>query len=582
MKQGKQKGFTLVELIVVITILAILWTIAFISLQWYSRDARDSVRISDTNIMKKSLELYQLWAWKYPTPDNGLVVDYDWDTLRTQWIFWEWVVRNLSRSLSEAPLDPLTNQNYIYSLANNNTEYQILALYEWSDLANNTLINTANAAETKVYPKVSWNYNWVFLKTANYIVPTPSIINAEVDWADITLNATNIKSQVVTGQSNVPKVWNVETNSWAITNLNLSVYSGTVTSETDDATKELIMQTIQNAYSGSEIANEWTISYILDATTTDELVAVLDTVVLNTTSSTTNNGWGSTPTYSCTWTIPSSNVDTSNTSWLTADTAWQNTQSWDNCYYTCSSGFSWANCDVVTYWDWRDLDPNCDKPDVVIWTQTWAWCNSTLWTWFEFGQTNADIWTSNYSWTVWNCYNYSLSPATCTPWDVTMASDTKANTWFSGTNDNWDSEVDNIWGKYYTWANSNSACPTWYHVPSDAEWEYAEEYLFEQDWWAANCRNTTNWQLCDWTGWKSHSTSNATNNLAVKLGIPLSGIRTDRGPAFNGRGNDTHLWSSAEYDALYARGRYLNYDSEGVYRSFWFKTYGFSVRCLKD
>lgn len=34
------KAFTLVELIVVITILAILWTIAFISLQWYTRDAR--------------------------------------------------------------------------------------------------------------------------------------------------------------------------------------------------------------------------------------------------------------------------------------------------------------------------------------------------------------------------------------------------------------------------------------------------------------------------------------------------------------------------------------------------------------
>lgn len=49
------KGFTLVELIVVITILAILWTIAFISLQWYSSDARDSTRISDTASMNKVL-----------------------------------------------------------------------------------------------------------------------------------------------------------------------------------------------------------------------------------------------------------------------------------------------------------------------------------------------------------------------------------------------------------------------------------------------------------------------------------------------------------------------------------------------
>ena len=43
----KKAWFTLVELIVVITILAIIWTIAFISLQWYSSDARNTKRESD-------------------------------------------------------------------------------------------------------------------------------------------------------------------------------------------------------------------------------------------------------------------------------------------------------------------------------------------------------------------------------------------------------------------------------------------------------------------------------------------------------------------------------------------------------
>jgi len=44
-----KKAFTLVELIVVITILAILGTIAFISLQGYSTDARNSKRTQDLN-----------------------------------------------------------------------------------------------------------------------------------------------------------------------------------------------------------------------------------------------------------------------------------------------------------------------------------------------------------------------------------------------------------------------------------------------------------------------------------------------------------------------------------------------------
>ncbi|MDD2907372.1 MAG: type II secretion system protein [Candidatus Gracilibacteria bacterium] len=52
--QKNNKAFTLVELIVVITILAILGTIAFINLQGYSVSARDGKRVSDiNNIMKK-------------------------------------------------------------------------------------------------------------------------------------------------------------------------------------------------------------------------------------------------------------------------------------------------------------------------------------------------------------------------------------------------------------------------------------------------------------------------------------------------------------------------------------------------
>jgi prepilin-type N-terminal cleavage/methylation domain-containing protein len=59
MKLQKQ-AFTLVELIVVITILAILGTIAFISMQSYSKTARDSVRVADIKNIETSLELFSL------------------------------------------------------------------------------------------------------------------------------------------------------------------------------------------------------------------------------------------------------------------------------------------------------------------------------------------------------------------------------------------------------------------------------------------------------------------------------------------------------------------------------------------
>ncbi|MDD3144658.1 MAG: prepilin-type N-terminal cleavage/methylation domain-containing protein [Candidatus Gracilibacteria bacterium] len=57
MKNQKVKAFTLVELIVVITILAILGTIAFINLQGYSTGARDSKRLSDINNIQKKISI---------------------------------------------------------------------------------------------------------------------------------------------------------------------------------------------------------------------------------------------------------------------------------------------------------------------------------------------------------------------------------------------------------------------------------------------------------------------------------------------------------------------------------------------
>ena len=78
-----------------------------------------------------------------------------------------------------------------------------------------------------------------------------------------------------------------------------------------------------------------------------------------------------------------------------------------------------------------------------------------------------------------------------------MASTTKANTWFTTTNVNGDAEVDNIWGKFYTWnslstecknptggnfsntiaSTSNCPCPIGWHIPTEPEWATLEQTL---------------------------------------------------------------------------------------------------------
>lgn len=55
--RNTKSAFTLVELIVVITILAILGTIAFISLQGYSAEARNSKRVQDLSSISSALNI---------------------------------------------------------------------------------------------------------------------------------------------------------------------------------------------------------------------------------------------------------------------------------------------------------------------------------------------------------------------------------------------------------------------------------------------------------------------------------------------------------------------------------------------
>ena len=76
LKPRKHHGFTLVELIVVITILVILGTIAFLSLQGYIGSAHDSSRITDIDNISKALDISMIKIGTYPAPDNSFVVTY--------------------------------------------------------------------------------------------------------------------------------------------------------------------------------------------------------------------------------------------------------------------------------------------------------------------------------------------------------------------------------------------------------------------------------------------------------------------------------------------------------------------------
>ena len=108
------RGFTLVELLVVIGIIAVLSTILLLQFGTARAKARDVKRIGDVNQIRTAVEQYFDDSGSYPA--EGLAT-----AAITKYF-----------SSSKVPLDPLTGKNYFYAWypATNPTKYQIRAELE--------------------------------------------------------------------------------------------------------------------------------------------------------------------------------------------------------------------------------------------------------------------------------------------------------------------------------------------------------------------------------------------------------------------------------------------------------------------
>lgn len=68
MRASKQKGFTIVELLIVIVVIAILAAITIVAYNGIQGRARDSQRVSDLKTIVKALEIYKANNGSYPNP----------------------------------------------------------------------------------------------------------------------------------------------------------------------------------------------------------------------------------------------------------------------------------------------------------------------------------------------------------------------------------------------------------------------------------------------------------------------------------------------------------------------------------
>lgn len=174
-KIQNHSGFTLVELIVVITILAILWTIGFISVQWYLASARDSSRISDLTNISKGLGNYFIQNKTLPFPDGSSITIYaSGISIGSQWYAGS---NTLGAIKMNDAKDPLDKKYYTYLTNSDNTKYQILALFEDSNTSAVSgvfwVVDTAHAGYETRFPGTKGSPLGIFLSNTGMTINQP-------------------------------------------------------------------------------------------------------------------------------------------------------------------------------------------------------------------------------------------------------------------------------------------------------------------------------------------------------------------------------------------------------------------------
>jgi uncharacterized protein (TIGR02145 family) len=136
------------------------------------------------------------------------------------------------------------------------------------------------------------------------------------------------------------------------------------------------------------------------------------------------------------------------------------------------------------------------------------------------------------------------------------------------------------YGRLYNWYtvdDSRGLCMEGWHVPSDEEYTVLKDYLGGTSVAGGKMKEAG---LEHWNYYSDEITEEATNESGF-TGLP-AGYRASYSGAYYDVGNLGSFWSSSEYNSNYAWYRLLTYSYSNVYRYYYHRLYGFSIRCLGD
>lgn len=132
----KKWGFTLVELVVVITILGILSAVGFSFYGWYQASARDAIRGADVASLEASLSEAKRLRGSYPTPINPLEFSWSGQIMALQGSIDE------DTGMSNIPSDPLLHRSYTYSTSQKRHQYMLTTTLESTYVQESAYVRT--------------------------------------------------------------------------------------------------------------------------------------------------------------------------------------------------------------------------------------------------------------------------------------------------------------------------------------------------------------------------------------------------------------------------------------------------------
>jgi|GEM_PF-2184697 len=141
--------------------------------------------------------------------------------------------------------------------------------------------------------------------------------------------------------------------------------------------------------------------------------------------------------------------------------------------------------------------------------------------------------------------------------------------------------------EYVTNEGIQGICPLGWRIPADAEWIALTDHVSSQTEYL--CNDNTSYiakAFAANTNWNTNpGTCAVGNNLAANNTIGYTalpgGTRNNYGLFIN-IGDHGHWWSSTEYDETHGYGNYLLYSSSQVGHGDRRKSFGVSVRCVRD